>query len=170
MKAILDNPWLELTARWFLALTFFYACYSKIFDPGYFAKIIYGYDFFPEYTINLMAIIVPWLELIAALSLISGIYLRSGALLITAMLILYIIVLSINLVRGYQFDCGCFPADSSHIGSTPWLLIRDVFYLILGFFILCFKNSRKWCLAGFGRLSESKVRGLGNSSGFIQRK
>jgi uncharacterized membrane protein YphA (DoxX/SURF4 family) len=153
MKAIPNNPWLELAARWFLALTFLYASYSKILNPGQFAKIIYGYGLFPGCIINLMAIIIPWLEFVAALSLMTGIYPRSGALLINVMLVLYMIVLSINLIRGYQFDCGCF-SPKSHNSSTPWLLIRDVFYLILGIFILRFKNSRKWCLCGFGRLSE----------------
>lgn len=150
MRIILDNPWLEIAARWILALTFIYASFTKILEPGEFARIIYGYDLFPEQSINLLAIFVPWLELIAAFSLISGIYPRAGALLITGMLTLYMIVLSINLIRGHEFDCGCFSTDAFFTASTESLLIRDVFYFALGLFIFFFRRSRRWCLSGYG--------------------
>ena len=71
---ILCNSWIELAARWLLGATFIYASYSKILAPAVFAKIIYGYDLFPAMLINLFAILLPFVELIAGLALIIGFY------------------------------------------------------------------------------------------------
>jgi len=60
-----------------LVTIFVFASYNKILAPADFAKIIYGYDLFPPVLINLIAIIVPFLEFIAGLALIIGFYLTS---------------------------------------------------------------------------------------------
>ena len=64
-QSIINNSWIELAARWILGLTFIYASLHKILSPEDFAKIVYGYDLFPHVFINLIAIIIPFLELIA---------------------------------------------------------------------------------------------------------
>jgi putative oxidoreductase len=143
----LSHSWIELAARWLLGATFIYASYSKILAPAVFAKIIYGYGLFPEILINLFAIILPMVELVAGLALIVGFYPRSAALIINAMLLVFIISLSINIIRGHEFNCGCFAinADSPSTFSGQ-LLIRDFFYLALGVYVLFYRNSRKCCL------------------------
>ena len=144
---VLSNSWIELAARWFLGATFIYASYSKILAPAVFAKIIYGYDLFPAVLINLFAIILPFVELIAGLALVIGFYPRSASLIINALLLAFIISLSINIIRGHEFDCGCFTinADSQSTFSGP-LLIRDFFYLALGVYVFFFRYSRRLCL------------------------
>jgi uncharacterized membrane protein YphA (DoxX/SURF4 family) len=136
----LSNSWIELVARWFLGATFIYASYSKILAPAVFAKIVYGYDLFPGALINLIAIIIPFVELVAGLALIIGFYPRSTALVINAMLLVFIISLSINIIRGHEFDCGCFAINAGNQStfSGP-LLIRDFFYLALGIYVFFLK-------------------------------
>ena len=132
MKNILQSSWIELAARWILGLTFIYASYHKILAPADFAKIIYGYDLFPNEAINVIAIVIPFVELIAGLALILGIYPRAAALIINGMLVAYTIVLSINLIRGHEFDCGCFSTKEAGIfSSAESTLVRDIVYLIL---------------------------------------
>jgi uncharacterized membrane protein YphA (DoxX/SURF4 family) len=145
---ILSNSWIELAARWFLGATFIYASYSKILAPAVFAKIIYGYDLFPAMLINLFAILLPFVELIAGLALIIGFYPRSAALIVNGMLLAFIVSLSINLIRGHEFDCGCFTigADSQSTFSGP-LLIRDVIYFALGIYVFFYRNSRRLCMS-----------------------
>ena len=144
---ISNNSWFELAARWFLGATFIYASYSKILAPAVFANIIYGYDLFPAMLINLFAITLPFIELIAGLALIIGVYPRTAALIINTMLMTFIISLSINIIRGHEFDCGCFTinADSQSTFSGP-LLIRDFIYIALGIYVFLFRNSRRLCL------------------------
>ena len=143
-QSIKNNSWVELAARWILGLTFIYACYYKILSPAEFAKIVYGYDLFPAVLINLIAIITPFLELVTGLALILGVYPRSAALIINAMLLVFIAVLSINLIRGHEFDCGCFSAEENgYSTSAGTTLVRDIIYLILGLHIFLFSGSRK---------------------------
>jgi len=152
MKTALANRWLEFAARWILGITFIYASYDKILAPADFAKIIYGYDLFPHDFINLIAIFLPFIELISGLALIVGIYPRSAVLIINGMLLAFILVLSINLIRGHEFDCGCFSVKKAgYLSSAEPMLIRDIIYLILGLQVLLFSGIRKGCI---GRLSQ----------------
>ena len=147
IKTFYDSHWIELAARWILGATFVYASYNKILAPAVFAKIIYGYDLFPAVFINLIAIIVPFLELVAGLALIIGFYPRSAALIVNAMLLTFITALSINLIRGHEFDCGCFSINSGSqekfVGS---LIFRDVLILALGLHVFFYRNVRKLCI------------------------
>jgi uncharacterized membrane protein YphA (DoxX/SURF4 family) len=149
-QSIGNNSWIELAARWILGLTFIYASFHKIISPADFAKIVYGYNLFPEIFINLIAITLPFLELIAGLALIIGVYPRSAAVIINGLLLAFIVVLSINLARGHEFDCGCFSATQGGYTSSPGVtLVRDVIYFVFGMQILLFEGNRRSC---FGRL------------------
>ncbi len=148
MKNILQNSWIELVARWILGLTFIYASYHKILAPADFAKIVYGYDLFPNGAINLIAIVLPFIELIVGLALILGLYPRSAALIINGMLVSFIVVLSINLIRGHEFDCGCFSTnEAGAFSSAESTVVRDIIYLILGLQIFLFNGMRKVCIS-----------------------
>jgi len=143
---ILQNSWFELIVRWIMGIIFLFSCYHKIVAPAQFAKIIYGYYLFPDVTISLIAIILPFLELFAGLFLVLGIYPRSAVLIINAMLFAFMVAISINLATGHEFDCGCFSfGDSSYTSSAVQLLIRNIIFFILGFHLLLFNKCRKWC-------------------------
>ncbi len=149
-KKIIDlknNDTLELLFRFFLGITFIYSSFHKIYEPAMFAKIIYGYSLLPNELINIVAIILPFAELFSGIFLISGIFPKSGALMINIMLLVFITAISFNLIRGHEFDCGCFSLkNSSHGSSSLQLLIRDFFYFGAGIFILRFNAKRKFCL------------------------
>ncbi len=150
---MLNNSWIELIIRWTMGATFLFACYHKIIAPAHFAKIVYGYYLFPDFTINLIAIILPFLELFSALALILGVYPRSAALIINGMLFAFIIALSINLIRGVEFDCGCFSVgESGYSYSIGELLARDIFLFVLGLYMLFFNKCRKWCIQQNGSI------------------
>lgn len=144
---------LELIARWLLGAVFVYASIHKIVDPKNFAKIIYGYYLFPNFSINLIAIVLPSAELFAGLALILGIYPRSAALAINGMLLAFIFALAVNLARGHQFDCGCFSfGDRGYTYSAIQLLVRDIILFVLGLPVLFFDRHRKWCIRQTGGL------------------
>jgi putative oxidoreductase len=151
LERILQNSWLELASRWILGATFIYSSYSKILAPAEFAKIIYGYDLFPAALINLIAIIVPILELVIALALILGIFPRSAAIVVNALLAAFIILISINLIRGHEFNCGCFALQNSgNQVSSSATILRDFIFLALGMQVFLYKHSRKWCVRQSG--------------------
>jgi putative oxidoreductase len=149
-QSIKKNSWIELAARWILGLTFIYASFHKIISPADFANIVYEYNLFPEIFINLIAIVIPFLELVAGFALIIGLYPRSAAIIINFLLLSFIAALAINLIRGYEFNCGCFSTGQSGYARSPKVNIaRDIFYLALGMQIVLFKGNRRSC---FGRL------------------
>lgn len=149
-QSIKSNGWIELAARWILGLTFIYASFHKIVSPADFAKIVYGYDLFPEISINLIAIVIPFLELVIGLALIIGIYPRSAAIIISGLLLAFIAASAINLIRGHEFNCGCFFSGQSGYASSPKVTIaRDIIYFIFGMQIVLFKGNRRSC---FGRI------------------
>ena len=76
------NGWVDLALRWLLGGLFVLASAHKIMDPAAFAKIIFGYDLFPAAAINLIAIILPYIELTAGLALITGVYPRAAAVIL----------------------------------------------------------------------------------------
>lgn len=136
-----------MAARWFLGITFIYASFHKILSPADFAKIVYGYNLFPEISINLIAIIIPFLELISGLALIIGIYPRSAAIIINILLLAFITVLAINMIRGHEFNCGCFSAGQNGYSSSPEVtIVRDIIYFALGLQIILFSGFRRFSL------------------------
>ncbi len=127
-------PW---GIRLVLGVTFVWASWHKIVAPDQFARILYGYGIFPGSLINLLAIGIPFVELTAGLCLISGVYRRSALILINAMLLAFILVIAFNLIRGHQFDCGCFSFEGNKdTASAVGLLIRDILMLGAGLFLL----------------------------------
>jgi uncharacterized membrane protein YphA (DoxX/SURF4 family) len=55
-----------------------------------------------------MALVMPWLELLAGLALILGIWTRASAVLVGVLLLVFVAAISLNLARGNAIDCGCF--------------------------------------------------------------
>lgn len=132
-------PW---SIRLCLGLAFIWASWHKILAPDEFALVLYGYGIFPSNLINLLAIGVPFIELTAGICLISGVYKRSALILINAMLLGFILVIGFNLLRGHEFDCGCFSfGDTKDAGSALGLLIRDL--IMLGAGLLLWAKFRK---------------------------
>lgn len=153
LTKLIYNSWLELAARWSLGIIFVYACYHKIVEPAQFAKIIYGYYFLPDVSINIIAIVLPFLELFAGFAMIFGVYPRSAAAIINGMILAFIIALSVNLIRGQQFDCGCFSFDEAgYTYSAGQLLIRDIICFVLGMQVIFFDRHRRWCIRQTGSI------------------
>lgn len=139
-QALRNNRWIGIGCRWLLGVTFIYASMHKIADPAAFAKIVYGYGLFPGQWINLIAIILPFVELFAGLALVFGLWRRAATMIIVGMLLSFILAISINLARGYEFDCGCFPKSTEGLfllSGSPWsTLIRDILLLLIAIFSL----------------------------------
>jgi len=155
LQFIRNNNWIELAARWILGFTFIYASFHKIISPAEFAKIVYGYGLFPETVINLVAIVLPFLELTAGLALVFGVYPRSAAIIINVLLLAFITVLAINLIRGHEFACGCFSSgEVENPSSAIKMLIRDIVYLAMGLQIVLYGGNRRACLGRQKRIEQ----------------
>jgi len=104
-------------ARLVVGLLFAAAGLAKIGDPGSFAAQLHNFRLLPIALENLVAITLPWIELVAALALIFGIRARAGAAMATAMLTVFTLAVLSALARGLDIECGCFGThDATHVG------------------------------------------------------
>jgi uncharacterized membrane protein YphA (DoxX/SURF4 family) len=122
---VISNKYTIFAIRLILGFVFIYASLDKIANPGAFAENIYNYRMLPHWAINLMAIVMPWLELICGVLIIVGVYLRGSAFMIGVMLGVFIIAISAALARGLDISCGCFSVEGGH-GVAVDLLVRDI--------------------------------------------
>ena len=137
VREALTHPWLTVRVQIALGAIFFAAALPKIADPPSFAHMIYNYRVLPSQLINLSALMMPWVEILAGLALILGVWKRGARWIIGAMLVVFMLAIAFNLMRGNAIDCGCFDlsaAGRSHeerIRDMWWVLIRDAGMLLM---------------------------------------
>ncbi len=140
--------WIELLARWALGLAFVLASLHKIMQPAAFAQIVYSYQLFPDFSINLIAIFIPFVELIAGLALVVGFYPRAAATIVNALLVAFVLIIAFNLLRGHEFDCGCFPTFITRLfaDSPISMLVRNAVLLALSLPLVFYRGRRRGIL------------------------
>ena len=135
MKNDLKNM-LVLICRIFLGFLFIYASLEKILQPEEFAKQVGYYKALPFGLENLLAILLPWTELIVGICLLAGLLVDGATLLSIIMNLVFILAISQAMIRGIDITCGCFKvsADSENLGLHT--IIRDIIFLIMSFVVL----------------------------------
>lgn len=109
-------------ARWIIGAVFVAAALAKIGGLEAFALQVHNFRMMPLALENLAAITVPWIELVAGLSLILGIHARSGALIATVLMTVFVVAVGAAMVRGLDIECGCFgTADATRVGVAKLL-------------------------------------------------
>lgn len=136
MRRLLLHPKLVLATRMLLGLIFLAAALPKIADPPGFAKAIWAYGLFPPWSINPLALLLPWLELVCGLALCLGRWTRAAALWCSILLLAFSLALAIDLARHHPTDCGCFGSSSQRseaerMVDMRWALGRDLGLLLL---------------------------------------
>jgi uncharacterized membrane protein YphA (DoxX/SURF4 family) len=109
-KKIINSKAFITFSRAVLALVFIYAAIGKITDPETFAQSIINYKLFPVVAVNVIAIVIPWIELTAGILLLFGIAAKENIIIINTLLFLFIIMVAISMARGLNIDCGCYGA------------------------------------------------------------
>ena len=137
---------LPLIFRVILGITLIYASYYKILDPEAFSKNIHNYHITDNlvWVENLVALILPWLELILGVFLIFGVFLKGSTNITIGLLAFFIIILSQAVLRGIDVHCGCFKTEAD-VGVTDLRmeLIKRIGedFLYLGMaFVIKYKN------------------------------
>ena len=156
---ILSAAPLQALFRLALGGIFIYASLDKIAHPGAFARIIANYAILPDFLVTLPALALPWLELVAGLCLVVGLWPRSAALLLSLLLLLFMVVLGINALRGVSMSCGCFSTSATDTEKAYLLVFRDLLILIPGLLIVFFRpGKRGWKPTSF-KGKRKKVKG-----------
>lgn len=115
---------------------FLWASWDKLFWPDAFARIIGNYQLLPDPLVAPVAVVLPWIEAICGICLVTGIAAGGAALIINALMVVFIGALSINLLRGIDLNCGCFSVKGTAAANTPLDIARDVAILAAGVLVL----------------------------------
>jgi uncharacterized membrane protein YphA (DoxX/SURF4 family) len=105
-----------------IGILFGVAALAKLADLPAFATQVHNFRVLPVALENLVAMLLPWVELVAALSLVLGIRARSGAVVTVALLAVFTLGVTQAVARGLDFECGCFgTGDGTRVGAMKIL-------------------------------------------------
>jgi uncharacterized membrane protein YphA (DoxX/SURF4 family) len=117
VSALAANPRVQLVLRLLLGAYFVYASFDKIASPAAFAKVIYQWQVVGPVPSNLVAVTLPWVELLAGLLLLAGAWRREAALVVALLLVVFIVAAASVMARGIDVqNCGCVSLAAS---TTP---------------------------------------------------
>ncbi|MCK5800649.1 MAG: DoxX family membrane protein, partial [Deltaproteobacteria bacterium] len=135
----LAGPYLALLFRVGLGVVFIAAALPKIADPLGFANAIANYHLVPTGAINLIAITLPWIEIVVGAALVLGLSSRANLLTVFALLVIFIVAISITMSRGLDITCGCFSVATNKAASmTRTTLIWDIVWTVMCLHALIF--------------------------------
>ncbi len=109
-------PWLIVSIRVLLGVIFIYASYDKILDPGKFARDIDNYHIIPIGLENLIAVILPWLELFIGIGLIAGLMVDGSSMISGGLMTIFILFILQATLRGFNIECGCGLKEGEMVG------------------------------------------------------
>jgi len=120
---------LVLVLRLALGGVLFYAGFLKLREGYAFAEAIANFRLLPAQGNQLLAVVLPWLEVATGLLLVFGVWVRAAGLLAGLLFVAFLGALATALWRGLDIECGCFGTGSAaRVGlkalafDAAWLL------------------------------------------------
>lgn len=146
----------QLASQLILGAVFVYAGMGKISNTASFATTISNYMLLPKFLVGPIAIVLPLVELLFGITLILNVWVRASALILSALLVVFMVAIFSTLLRGINIDCGCFAKitiDSQVRSGSSWSLItRDLLFLVPGIITIFCRNRN---------IDDYKERGVG---------
>jgi len=117
VKRLLFHPLVVWGLRLIVAGVLLFAGVKKVWMPLEFARLLKEYHLLPDQILNLVAVILPWAEVICGLCFLSGLWLMGAALLLSGMNTVFAFAIAYRawlIMSGtgvnffdLRFDCGC---------------------------------------------------------------
>ena len=114
-----------------LGAVFVYASLDKIAHPLDFARIVYRYRLAgPSAALgvvpaNVFAVVLPWLEAVIGVLLITGWWRREAAIIAAALLVMFLVAVGYVMWQGIDVEhCGCFTVGGEG-RSAGWMLMAS---------------------------------------------
>lgn len=93
--------------RIYLALVLIISGLDKINNLTVFADSIANYKILPVQFINILAIIIPWIEVVVGGLLLLGIYIKENSVISFSVLLIFTLAVLSAVIRNLDIDCGC---------------------------------------------------------------
>ncbi|MET0863401.1 MAG: MauE/DoxX family redox-associated membrane protein [Nakamurella sp.] len=128
-----------LLARLGLAAVWFISGIAKAADPRTTLVAVRAYQLLPDNVAELVAAVLPYLEIALGLLLLLGLATRLVAVLSAVLLVVFIAGVISAAARGLSIDCGCFggggDVPSNQTAYTAEIL-RDLGFLLLAGYLI----------------------------------
>lgn len=122
--------------RLVLGCLFLVSALPKLRQPYDFLGDIYGYEIVGPKLGILVAMTMPWAELLVGICLLGSIFVSGALLVSTGMGAMFTFVLSWAIYHGLDISCGCFGASSTEIIDYS-TLIRAIVITLLSLLAYC---------------------------------
>lgn len=148
LRAFLVSDWLTVRVQIALGAIFVAAALPKVLDPPAFAHMVWNYELVPPALTNLVALVLPWFELLVGLGLVFGLMRRTSVLAVSGLLVAFVLAIGLNLARGNAIDCGCFDVASAgrtveeRLLDMKVVIARDLGMLLMAAQVLWALRSR----------------------------
>ena len=122
------RQWALIALRYVLGITFLLSAFSKLGNPPGFLGQVYAYEMVNADAGAIVAMWLPWIELLLGICLLSGFLLHGALIISTSLAVGFVYLQASALSRGLDIDCGCFgnsidsPIDYSTIARTAFFL------------------------------------------------
>jgi uncharacterized membrane protein YphA (DoxX/SURF4 family) len=126
-------------ARLGLAAVWLVSGVLKAVDPDQTYVAVRAYDVLPTAGVEVVAALLPWVEIAFGLLLLVGVGTRIVAVLSLALLLVFMAGVVQAWARGLSIDCGCFGGGGAvEPGQTQYLqeLLRDTGFALLACWLL----------------------------------
>jgi uncharacterized membrane protein YphA (DoxX/SURF4 family) len=126
-------------ARLGLAAVWLISGALKAADPDQTYVAVRAYDVLPTAGVEVVAALLPWLELALGALLVAGIGTRVVAVLSAVLLLAFVAGVTQAWARGLSIDCGCFGGGGAvEPGETAYVqeLLRDTGFLVMAAWLI----------------------------------
>ncbi len=139
--------WIGLACRLILGGVLLVAGALKIPALGQSVLAVRGYDIFPYEISVAIGYMMPFLEVIVGLLLVSGLLTRWAGIAGALFMVAFTIAIAQAWARGIAIDCGCFGGGGEVAweearAKYPWEIARDVGLFLLGAWLAWRPRSR----------------------------
>jgi len=128
-----------MLARIGLAAVWLVSGALKAVDPDQTFVAVRAYDVLPEAGVEVVAAVLPFLEIALGLLLLVGIGTQIVAVLSAVLLLVFVAGVSQAWARGLSIDCGCFGGGGAvDPGNTAYVqeILRDTGFLVLAAWLI----------------------------------
>lgn len=131
-----------------LAALFLWAAFNKLRHPNgpeLFSDSVKAFKLnLPDFAVRATVGVVPWVEVIAGLLLLLGVWARAAATVLSALLVVFIVLIVQALARNLEVECGCFgklsPFCPAKVGMCN--IVQNGIMLAAGLLIAATPRSR----------------------------
>lgn len=128
-EKIVAHPYAVIVLRILVGGVMIFAGGSKLIDMPGMAESIDNYRILPSAWVNIAAVIMPAIELVAGICLITGVWIDGALLIVTGLFVVFIAAIQSAIWRGLNIECGCFGLSDSEIVGVR-VLIRDALFIL----------------------------------------